>query len=103
ASCESPRSRLLMNLSLWIASRLTFLSPPPSLHAAGSGLYCDASIDGIGTCWPRSSAGHMVARPCPEMFYGVRYNTTSKCQIQISSHPPSGNILFISLFTKKLA
>lgn len=47
-------------------------------HAAGSGLYCDTSIDGIGTCWPRSSAGQMVSRPCPEMFYGVRYNTTSK-------------------------
>lgn len=47
-------------------------------RAAGSGLYCDTSIDGIGTCWPRSSAGQMVSRPCPEMFYGVRYNTTSK-------------------------
>ncbi|XP_054613970.1 uncharacterized protein LOC129170430 isoform X3 [Dunckerocampus dactyliophorus] len=43
----------------------------------GSGLYCDASVDGIGTCWPRSAAGHMVSRPCPEMFYGVRYNTTN--------------------------
>ncbi|GLD60006.1 corticotropin-releasing factor receptor 1-like isoform X1 [Lates japonicus] len=43
----------------------------------GSGLYCDTSIDGIGTCWPRSSAGQMVSRPCPEMFYGVRYNTTN--------------------------
>ncbi|XP_061886616.1 corticotropin-releasing factor receptor 1 isoform X1 [Entelurus aequoreus] len=41
------------------------------------GLYCDTSVDGIGTCWPRSPAGHMVARPCPHTFYGVRYNTTS--------------------------
>uniref|UniRef100_A0A674MU91 Corticotropin releasing hormone receptor 1 n=1 Tax=Takifugu rubripes TaxID=31033 RepID=A0A674MU91_TAKRU len=44
---------------------------------SGSGLYCETSIDGIGTCWPRSAAGHMVSRPCPEMFYGVRYNTTN--------------------------
>uniref|UniRef100_A0A8C4E1F1 Corticotropin-releasing factor receptor 1 n=1 Tax=Dicentrarchus labrax TaxID=13489 RepID=A0A8C4E1F1_DICLA len=44
---------------------------------ARSGPYCDTSIDGIGTCWPRSSAGQMVSRPCPEMFYGVRYNTTN--------------------------
>uniref|UniRef100_A0A3Q4IG59 Corticotropin releasing hormone receptor 1 n=1 Tax=Neolamprologus brichardi TaxID=32507 RepID=A0A3Q4IG59_NEOBR len=43
----------------------------------GSGIYCETSIDGIGTCWPRSSAGQLVARPCPEMFYGVRYNTTN--------------------------
>lgn len=50
------------------------------LALAGSGPYCDTSIDGIGTCWPRSSAGQMVSRPCPEMFYGVRYNTTSKLQ-----------------------
>uniref|UniRef100_A0AAQ5X889 Corticotropin-releasing factor receptor 1 n=1 Tax=Amphiprion ocellaris TaxID=80972 RepID=A0AAQ5X889_AMPOC len=46
-------------------------------HVSGSGIYCDTSIDGIGTCWPRSSAGQMVSRPCPEMFYGVRYNTTN--------------------------
>ncbi|CAB1417472.1 unnamed protein product [Pleuronectes platessa] len=44
---------------------------------SGSGLYCDTSIDGIGTCWPRSGAGQMVSRPCPELFHGVKYNTTS--------------------------
>ncbi|XP_023805350.1 corticotropin-releasing factor receptor 1 [Oryzias latipes] len=44
---------------------------------SGSGIYCDTSIDGIGTCWPRSNAGQMISRPCPEMFYGVRYNTTN--------------------------
>lgn len=60
---------------------LTFLSP----RAAGSGLYCDTSIDGIGTCWPRSGAGQMVSRPCPEMFYGVRYNTTSKSPQTLST------------------
>ncbi|CAG03022.1 unnamed protein product, partial [Tetraodon nigroviridis] len=42
-----------------------------------SGLYCETSIDGIGTCWPRSAAGHMVSRPCPDNFQGVRYNTTN--------------------------
>ncbi|KAK3553131.1 hypothetical protein QTP86_031709, partial [Hemibagrus guttatus] len=40
-------------------------------------LFCNISIDGIGTCWPRSSAGEIVARPCPETFLGVRYNTTN--------------------------
>lgn len=35
-------------------------------------------MDLIGTCWPRSAVGQLVARPCPEYFYGVRYNTTSK-------------------------
>lgn len=42
------------------------------------GLQCNASVDLIGTCWPRSPAGQLVVRPCPAFFYGVRYNTTSK-------------------------
>ncbi|XP_062388569.1 corticotropin-releasing factor receptor 1-like [Sardina pilchardus] len=42
-----------------------------------SGVFCRTSIDGIGTCWPRSRAGQMVTRPCPEFFLGVRYNTTN--------------------------
>ncbi|KAK2512562.1 Crhr1 [Columba guinea] len=42
------------------------------------GPQCNASVDLIGTCWPRSAVGQLVARPCPEYFYGVRYNTTSK-------------------------
>uniref|UniRef100_A0A8D0H0K9 Corticotropin-releasing factor receptor 1 n=1 Tax=Sphenodon punctatus TaxID=8508 RepID=A0A8D0H0K9_SPHPU len=43
-----------------------------------TGVQCNASIDLIGTCWPRSAVGQLVARPCPEYFYGVRYNTTNK-------------------------
>lgn len=45
--------------------------PPP-------GFYCNATTDEIGTCWPRSSAGRIVERPCPEYINGVKYNTTSK-------------------------
>uniref|UniRef100_F6YUC9 UTP25, small subunit processor component n=1 Tax=Xenopus tropicalis TaxID=8364 RepID=F6YUC9_XENTR len=40
--------------------------------------YCSATIDQIGTCWPRSIAGGLVERPCPDSFNGIRYNTTSK-------------------------
>ncbi|CDQ73272.1 unnamed protein product [Oncorhynchus mykiss] len=42
-----------------------------------AGLFCNMSIDPIGTCWPKSTAGEWVLRPCPEMFYGVKYNTTN--------------------------
>uniref|UniRef100_A0A3P8SL23 G-protein coupled receptors family 2 profile 1 domain-containing protein n=1 Tax=Amphiprion percula TaxID=161767 RepID=A0A3P8SL23_AMPPE len=42
-----------------------------------SGVYCDLSVDGIGTCWPRSAAGELISRPCPEQFNGIHYNTTS--------------------------
>ncbi|KAL1778740.1 microtubule-associated protein tau isoform X2 [Sigmodon hispidus] len=47
-----------------------------SLASNVSGLQCNASVDLIGTCWPRSPAGQLVVRPCPAFFYGVRYNTT---------------------------
>uniref|UniRef100_A0AAY4CUN9 Corticotropin-releasing factor receptor 2 n=1 Tax=Denticeps clupeoides TaxID=299321 RepID=A0AAY4CUN9_9TELE len=40
------------------------------------GLYCNATTDEIGTCWPRSGSGRMVERPCPEYINGVKYNTT---------------------------
>lgn len=43
-----------------------------------AGLFCDLSVDGIGTCWPRSAAGELISRPCPEKFNGIHYNTTSK-------------------------
>ncbi|TNN68969.1 hypothetical protein EYF80_020830 [Liparis tanakae] len=29
---------------------------------SGPGLSCDASVDGIGTCWPRSGAGGMTRK-----------------------------------------
>ncbi|XP_059789628.1 corticotropin-releasing factor receptor 2 isoform X3 [Balaenoptera ricei] len=38
--------------------------------------YCNTTLDQIGTCWPRSAAGALVERQCPEYFNGVKYNTT---------------------------
>lgn len=49
-----------------------FLTPGP---------YCNATTDQIGTCWPRTSAGELVERPCPEFFNGIKYNTTSKYRL----------------------
>ncbi|KAM9790962.1 corticotropin-releasing factor receptor 2 isoform 3-T3 [Syngnathus typhle] len=47
-----------------------------SLSLLGTdGFYCNATIDEIGTCWPRSSTGRIVERPCPEYINGVKYNT----------------------------
>ncbi|KAF7645724.1 hypothetical protein LDENG_00199310 [Lucifuga dentata] len=43
-----------------------------------SGLYCELSVDGIGTCWPRSPAGQLVSRPCPAQLNGIHYNTTNR-------------------------
>ncbi|KAM5156848.1 corticotropin-releasing factor receptor 2 [Mantella aurantiaca] len=40
------------------------------------GPHCSATIDQIGTCWPRSIAGELVERPCPDSFNGIKYNTT---------------------------
>lgn len=45
------------------------------------GPYCNATTDQIGTCWPRTSAGELVERPCPEFFNGIKYNTTSKYKL----------------------
>uniref|UniRef100_A0A3Q4HLS8 Corticotropin releasing hormone receptor 1 n=1 Tax=Neolamprologus brichardi TaxID=32507 RepID=A0A3Q4HLS8_NEOBR len=59
-----------------------------------AGVYCDLSVDGIGTCWPRSAAGELVSRPCPEQFNGIHYNTTNRvyreCQVN-GSWAPRGN------------
>ncbi|KTG41674.1 hypothetical protein cypCar_00025465 [Cyprinus carpio] len=40
------------------------------------GLYCNATTDEIGTCWPRSNSGRIIERPCPEFINGVKYNTS---------------------------
>uniref|UniRef100_A0A8C0ZB86 G-protein coupled receptors family 2 profile 1 domain-containing protein n=1 Tax=Cyanistes caeruleus TaxID=156563 RepID=A0A8C0ZB86_CYACU len=49
-----------------------------------AGPYCNATTDQIGTCWPRTSAGELVERPCPEFFNGIKYNTTSKYKLPSS-------------------
>ncbi|XP_070838256.1 corticotropin-releasing factor receptor 1 isoform X2 [Chaetodon trifascialis] len=59
-----------------------------------SGLYCDLSVDGIGTCWPRSAAGELISRPCPEQFNGIHYNTTNRVYRECQSNgswAPRGN------------
>ncbi|XP_060271016.1 corticotropin-releasing factor receptor 2 isoform X10 [Ovis aries] len=45
-------------------------------NLSGPYSYCNTTLDQIGTCWPRSAAGALVERPCPEYFNGVKYNTT---------------------------
>ncbi|CAH2281928.1 corticotropin-releasing factor receptor 2 [Pelobates cultripes] len=51
-----------------------FNNSSPFLGYDGS--YCSATIDQIGTCWPRSFGGELVERPCPDTFNGIKYNTT---------------------------
>ncbi|KAH0627641.1 hypothetical protein JD844_003662 [Phrynosoma platyrhinos] len=51
------------------------------------GPYCNATTDQIGTCWPKTSAGELVERPCPEFINGVKYNTTRKCKPTLLSFP----------------
>uniref|UniRef100_A0A674IYH5 Corticotropin releasing hormone receptor 2 n=1 Tax=Terrapene triunguis TaxID=2587831 RepID=A0A674IYH5_9SAUR len=46
------------------------------LQLPDAGPYCNATTDQIGTCWPRATAGELVERPCPEVFNGIKYNTT---------------------------
>ncbi|XP_077580975.1 corticotropin-releasing factor receptor 2 isoform X1 [Stigmatopora nigra] len=53
--------------TLWEHASLTALS--------ADGFFCNATKDEIGTCWPRSSSGRIVGRPCPADINGVRYNT----------------------------
>uniref|UniRef100_A0A8D0D905 Corticotropin releasing hormone receptor 2 n=1 Tax=Sander lucioperca TaxID=283035 RepID=A0A8D0D905_SANLU len=62
-----------LNCSLIDALQDTFLENAPLSLLS---LYCNATTDEIGTCWPRSSTGRIVERPCPEYINGVKYNTT---------------------------
>uniref|UniRef100_A0A8C2KGE5 Corticotropin-releasing factor receptor 1 n=1 Tax=Cyprinus carpio TaxID=7962 RepID=A0A8C2KGE5_CYPCA len=71
-TCEA-----LLLLSLNPTAHTLILWNQTSSPTNSTGLFCNTSIDGIGTCWPRSSAGEVVSRPCPETFLGVRYNTTN--------------------------
>ncbi|XP_016426190.1 corticotropin-releasing factor receptor 1 [Sinocyclocheilus rhinocerous] len=77
-TCEA-----LLLLSTNPTARTLILWNQTSSPTNSTGLFCNTSIDGIGTCWPRSSAGEVVSRPCPETFLGVRYNTTSKCVLRL--------------------
>uniref|UniRef100_A0A667ZDD3 Corticotropin releasing hormone receptor 2 n=1 Tax=Myripristis murdjan TaxID=586833 RepID=A0A667ZDD3_9TELE len=77
------------NCSLIDAFQDTFFENASFSLLSGDGSYCNATTDEIGTCWPRSNAGRIVERPCPEYINGVKYNTTSKifnCHVGIS--PP---------------
>lgn len=77
----------LLSSLLFITKRCfiaTWKRKPTSVHLPFfhfiyfQGLYCNATTDEIGTCWPRSITGRIVERPCPEYINGVKYNTTSK-------------------------
>ncbi|EHB10650.1 Corticotropin-releasing factor receptor 1 [Heterocephalus glaber] len=72
-----PQAILLLGLNPVSTSSQTQHCESLSLASNISGLQCNASVDLIGTCWPRSPAGQLVVRPCPAFFYGVRYNTTN--------------------------
>ncbi|KAG8505095.1 Corticotropin-releasing factor receptor 1 [Galemys pyrenaicus] len=72
-----PQALLLLGLNPVSASLQNQHCESLSLASNFSGLQCNASVDLIGTCWPRSPAGQLVVRPCPAYFYGVRYNTTN--------------------------
>uniref|UniRef100_A0A8C5QU61 Corticotropin releasing hormone receptor 2 n=1 Tax=Leptobrachium leishanense TaxID=445787 RepID=A0A8C5QU61_9ANUR len=63
------------NCSLLDAFQDTFFNNS-SPFLGYDGPICSATFDQIGTCWPRSFAGDIVERPCPETFNGIRYNTT---------------------------
>uniref|UniRef100_A0A4W3HY11 Corticotropin releasing hormone receptor 1 n=1 Tax=Callorhinchus milii TaxID=7868 RepID=A0A4W3HY11_CALMI len=56
---------IMMIVAIWTVCR------------GSAGRYCNASTDLIGTCWPRSPVGQLVARQCPEYFNGIQYNTTN--------------------------
>ncbi|KAG8505648.1 Corticotropin-releasing factor receptor 2 [Galemys pyrenaicus] len=68
-------SLLEANCSLQLAEEQLLDDWGPPLNPEGAD-YCNATLDQIGTCWPLSSAGALVVRPCPESFNGVKYNRT---------------------------
>ncbi|XP_059512150.1 corticotropin-releasing factor receptor 2 isoform X1 [Myotis daubentonii] len=69
-------SLLEANCSLALAGELSPDGWALALDPEGPHSYCNATLDLIGTCWPRSAAGALVERPCPEHFNGIKYNTT---------------------------
>ncbi|MBZ3876055.1 Corticotropin-releasing factor receptor 2 [Sciurus carolinensis] len=69
-------SLLEANCSLALAEEMLLDGWGPSLDPEGPYSYCNTTLDQIGTCWPRSAAGALVERPCPEYFNGIKYNTT---------------------------
>ncbi|XP_062937354.1 corticotropin-releasing factor receptor 1 [Cynocephalus volans] len=74
---ETGSALLLLGLNPVSASLQDQHCESLSLASNISELQCNTSVDLIGTCWPQSPAGQLVARPCPAFFYGVRYNTTN--------------------------
>ncbi|XP_051879365.1 corticotropin-releasing factor receptor 2 isoform X2 [Pristis pectinata] len=64
------------NCSLLDALQDHFYETEPVPVVDLTGVYCNSTTDEIGTCWPRTTAGQLVARPCPEYFNGIKYNTT---------------------------
>ncbi|XP_045053393.2 corticotropin-releasing factor receptor 2 isoform X3 [Desmodus rotundus] len=69
-------SLLEANCSMALAEELFSDGWAQPLDPEGPYSYCNTTLDQIGTCWPRSAAGALVERQCPEYFNGVKYNTT---------------------------
>ncbi|MEQ2218528.1 hypothetical protein XENOCAPTIV_004454, partial [Xenoophorus captivus] len=88
-TCET-----LILLSTNLTARMLVLLNQTFIISNSSGVYCDFSVDGIGTCWPRSAAGELISRPCPEQFNGIHYNTTNRVYRECQSNgtwAPRGN------------
>ncbi|XP_008414713.1 corticotropin-releasing factor receptor 1 isoform X2 [Poecilia reticulata] len=88
-TCET-----LILLSTNLTARMLVLLNQTFTISNSSGVYCDLSVDGIGTCWPRSAAGELISRPCPEQFNGIHYNTTNRVYRECQSNgtwAPRGN------------
>ncbi|XP_047551638.1 corticotropin-releasing factor receptor 2 isoform X2 [Lutra lutra] len=69
-------SRAPVALPPWALLEQYCLGLTTLANRSGAYSYCNTTLDQIGTCWPRSAAGALVERPCPEYFNGVKYNTT---------------------------